>query len=70
MRKIKILNLHAGLGGNAKKWNRDVFEVTAVELEPKIAKVYQENNPEDSVVIGDAMAVSYTHLTLPTIYSV
>lgn len=49
---IKVLNLYAGLGGNRKLW-RDC-EVTAVELEPKIAAVYKRLNPNDEVVIGDA----------------
>lgn len=50
---MRILNLHAGLGGNRKKWKG--HEVTAVEMEPKIAKVYQDENPDDIVIIGDAM---------------
>lgn len=29
-------------------------EVTAVEFDPKIAKVYQDNFPQDTVIIGDA----------------
>lgn len=49
---LKVLNLFAGLGGNRKLWN-DV-EVTAVELDEKIAAVYQESNPGDCVVIADA----------------
>jgi len=52
MIKMKVLNLYAGIGGNRKLWV-DV-EVTAVEIEPKIAKVYQEFFPEDKMVIGDA----------------
>lgn len=50
---MKILNLYAGIGGNRKKW--EGHEVTAVEMEPKIAKVYQDDNPNDIVIIGDAM---------------
>ena len=52
MAKIKVLNLYAGIGGNRKLWEN--VEVTAVEIEPKIAKIYQENFPEDKVVIEDA----------------
>ena len=55
MSKKKVLNLHAGLGGNAKDWDRNKYHITAVELEPKIAKVYQDNNPNDEVIIDDAM---------------
>ena len=50
---MKILNLYAGIGGNRKLWG-DEYEVTAVELEPEIAKAYQEFFPEDIVVVGDA----------------
>lgn len=53
---MKILNLYAGLGGNRKLWN-DIFqnaEITAIELNPKIAKVYQQLNPKDNVIIADA----------------
>ena len=50
--KMKILNLYAGIGGNRKLW-KDV-EVTAVELDPEIAKIYQDFFPEDKVVVGDA----------------
>jgi len=49
---MKVLNLYAGLGGNRRLW-KDV-EVTAVELNPDIAKIYQELYPNDKVVIGDA----------------
>lgn len=50
--KKKVLNLYAGLGGNRKRWEN--VEVTAVELEPKIAEVYQSLYPDDTVIIGDA----------------
>jgi DNA (cytosine-5)-methyltransferase 1 len=49
---MKILNLYAGIGGNRKLW-KDV-EVTAVELDPKIAKIYQDFFPNDKVVVADA----------------
>ena len=51
--KVKILNLYSGLGGNRKLWG-DNHEVTAVEMDSKIAGVYKENFPLDTVVIGDA----------------
>jgi DNA (cytosine-5)-methyltransferase 1 len=56
---VKILNLYAGLGGNRKLW-KDV-EVTAVEQDPKIAKVYQRLFPNDKVVIGDAHEYLLAH---------
>jgi len=50
---MKILNLYSGIGGNRKLWGEDV-EVTAVEMNPKIAAIYQEFFPNDKVVVGDA----------------
>jgi len=49
---MKVLNLYAGIGGNRKLWE-DV-EVTAVELDPAIAKIYQDYFPDDKVIVGDA----------------
>lgn len=53
MKKLKVLNGYSGLGGNRKLWQN--VEVTAVELDPKIAKVYQDLNPNDKVIIGDVV---------------
>ena len=50
---MKILNLYAGLGGNRKDWGNE-HEITAIELEPKIAEVYKANFPNDNVIIADA----------------
>jgi len=52
MGQMKVLNLYAGIGGNRKLWE-DV-EVTAVEMNPKIAEIYQDFFPDDKVVVGDA----------------
>jgi len=49
---MKILNLYAGLGGNRKLWEN--VQVTAVELDPRIAAIYQRFHPQDRVVVGDA----------------
>lgn len=49
---MKVLNLYAGIGGNRKLWE-DV-EVTAVEIDPKIAEVYQHFFPSDTVIVADA----------------
>ena len=49
---MKILNLYAGIGGNRKLW-KDV-EVTAIEINPEIAKIYQDFFPDDKVIVGDA----------------
>ena len=51
---LKVLNLYAGIGGNRKLWPDDKIEVTAVELNPEIAKIYQDFFPKDKVIIGDA----------------
>lgn len=48
----KVLNLYAGIGGNRKLWEN--VEVTAVEINPEIAKIYQDFNPDDKVVVDDA----------------
>lgn len=50
--KTKILNLYAGIGGNRKLW--EDCEVTAVEINPKIAAIYQDNFPDDKMIVGDA----------------
>ncbi len=49
---MRILNLYAGLGGNRKLWKG--YEVTAVELNPDIAKFYADQFPEDKVLVEDA----------------
>jgi len=50
---MKILNLYAGIGGNRKRWGNE-HEITAVEINPLIAKIYIDNFPDDTVIIGDA----------------
>ena len=50
---IKILNCYAGIGGNRKLWSGDI-EVTAVEYDAAIAKVYQDLYPDDTVIVTDA----------------
>lgn len=50
---MKILNLYAGIGGNRRLWG-DEHEVTAVEYNAEIAKVYKDLYPNDVVVVGDA----------------
>lgn len=50
---MKILNLYAGIGGNRKLWG-DEHEITAVELDPDIAKIYLDLYPQDEVVVADA----------------
>ena len=49
---MKVLNLYACLGGNRYKWTD--CEVTAVELDPELARLYQERFPNDKVIVADA----------------
>ena len=56
---IKVLNLYAGIGGNRKLW-KDV-EVTAVESDPKIARIYANAFPQDHIVVGDAHVYLLEH---------
>ena len=52
---MKILNLYACLGGNRYKWDEVTdIEVTAVELDPEAARLYQERFPKDKVIVADA----------------
>ncbi len=52
---IKVLNLYACLGGNRYKWDEVAdIEVTAVELDPELARMYKERFPNDKVIIADA----------------
>ena len=52
---MKVLNLYACLGGNRYKWNEVAdIEVTAVEIDPYLAELYQERFPNDKVIVADA----------------
>lgn len=53
---MKILNLYACLGGNRYKWNEvsNDIHVTAVELDPELARMYQDRFTNDTVIIADA----------------
>ena len=50
---MKILNLYACLGGNRYKWGNE-HDITAVELDPEAARLYQERFPNDKVIVADA----------------
>ena len=58
-KKLKILNLYAGIGGNRKLWT-DV-EVTAVEFNQELADIYKTFYPNDIVIIGDAIQFLQEH---------
>ena len=51
--KTKVLNLYAGIGGNRKLWS-DELDITAVEINPVIARIYKDFFPNDNVITGDA----------------
>ena len=52
---MKILNLYACLGGNRYKWDEVTkVEVTAVEWDEELARMYQERFPNDKVIVADA----------------
>ena len=60
MKNYKILKLYACLGGNRYKWDEVAeeanidLEVTAVEWDEDLAKLYQERFPNDKVIVADA----------------
>lgn len=49
---IKVLNLYACLGGNRLLWEN--CDVTAVELDAELARMYQDRFPNDKVIVADA----------------
>lgn len=51
---MKVLNLYAGIGGNRKRWGTKNLKITAIEYDPKIAEIYQQNFPDDEVIVCDA----------------
>jgi len=52
---MKILNLYACLGGNRYKWDEVTnVEVTAVEWDEDLAKLYKQRFPKDNVIVADA----------------
>ena len=50
---MKILNLYACLGGNRYKWGNN-HDITAVEWDEELARLYQERFPKDKVIVADA----------------
>lgn len=49
---MKVLNLYSGIGGNRRLWVN--CEVTAIEHNADIAKIYKDLFPEDEVIVTDA----------------
>lgn len=67
MKEYNILNLYACLGGNRYKWDEVAKElgikikVTAVELDPELARMYQERFLNDTVIVADAHQYLLNH---------
>jgi DNA (cytosine-5)-methyltransferase 1 len=57
---MKILNLYSYLGGNRYKWG-DEHEITAVELDTELARMYRERFPNDKVIVADAHQYLLNH---------
>jgi len=57
---MKILNLYACLGGNRFKWGEE-HTITAVELDPDLAELYQKRFPNDMVIVTDAHKYLINH---------
>lgn len=50
---MRVLNAYSGLGGNRLFWG-DNHQITAIENNKEIAKVYQDFFPKDKVIVADA----------------
>jgi len=59
---MKILNLYAGIGGNRMLWGNE-HDITAIEYNEHIAKVYKEQYPNDKVIVADAHEYLLKHYT-------
>lgn len=59
-KKLKILNLYCGIGGNRALWG-DNHDITAVEFDSAIAAAYKDRFPNDTVIVGDAKQYLLNH---------
>lgn len=50
---MKVLNAYAGIGGNRHLWPDD-WQITAVEIDERIALEYARRYPNDRVLVEDA----------------
>lgn len=57
---MRVLNAYAGIGGNRHLWP-DEWQVTAVELDPRVAAEYARRYPDDVVLVEDAHAYVMEH---------
>lgn len=58
--KLRVLNAYAGIGGNRHLWPDD-WQITAIELDPRVAAEYLRRYPNDVVIVGDAHAYVLEH---------
>lgn len=59
--RIKLLNLYAGIGGNIELLDEEIYDITNIELNPKIAKILQDRKPNQKVLIEDAHEYLLNH---------
>ena len=52
---MRVLNAYAGIGGNRHLWP-DEWEITAIEIDERIAAEYARRYPSDTVLVEDAHA--------------
>lgn len=57
----KILNLYSGIGGNRALWGNE-HQITAIEYNEEIAKVYSNLFPNDTVIVTDAHKYLIDHV--------
>ena len=72
LKDITPKNIIAFIQGYTRKWTIDFFEYILRHINEQVEwRINQvaEKSPE-CLLNGECKAVSYTHLTLPTIYSV
>ena len=63
MKKLRVCNLFAGIGGNRKNWDECGvdLEIVAVENNLEIVEIYSDFFPNDTVVIKDAHEYLLNH---------
>jgi len=61
VKKYRILNLYAGIGGNRKLWDEPLkemfgnnYEIVAIEYNQEIVDIYKDFFPNDTVIVTDA----------------
>lgn len=57
---MKVLNAYAGIGGNRHLWPAE-WDITAVEIDPRVAAEYSRRYPSDAVLVDDAHAFVLEH---------